>query len=187
MKVTYLEWTIKDDNNEEHKVKFKKEDQNRYIYLDNVIIETIPNDFHHSEFFNFEYNFKILNKNAKIIYRVSHPRNAPPIDLFIDGQNARAGGLKDCHVPKLPVYGIISLVLGFVLTFFIEMQVIKLKDLSYILWALLPIAPMMLLRILSNAPMSVKIPKPVAHMIRIIYQAFFVGGIAIMLWYLQTR
>ena len=69
MKTYIFEWTIKDDNGDDHLVKIKKEERNRYIYLDDIKIDMIPNDFYHSEIFNFEYNFSILNKNAKIIYR----------------------------------------------------------------------------------------------------------------------
>ncbi|MBR2466015.1 MAG: hypothetical protein IKB38_10700 [Clostridia bacterium] len=185
MKTYIFEWTIKDDNGDDHLVKIKKEERNRYIYLDDIKIDMIPNDFHHSEIFNFEYNFSILNKNAKIIYRVSS--NTNPIDLFIDGQNVDANGRKNCHVPKLPIYGIISLVLGFVLTFFIEMQVIKLNDPNYILWAICPWGPMLFLRMVINAPIIVQIPKPVAHIIRIIFQAFLVVVLGQMLWYLKTR
>lgn len=185
---TYIfEWTIKDDNGDDHLVKIKKESKNRYIYLDGIKIDMIPNDFCHSELFNFEYNFRIFNKNAKVIYRVNHRRNVSPIDLFIDGQNVQAGGRKNCHVPKLPIYGIISLVLGFILTFLIEIQVIKLNDPNYILWAICPIGPLLFLRILSNVPIIVQIPKPIAHILRIVYQAFFVGVLVLILWFLKTR
>ena len=185
MRTTCFEWTVKDDNGDERIVRFKKEEQNRYIYLDDVKIETIPNDLGHSDFFNFEYNFRILNKNAKIIYRLGGRIN--PIDLFIDGQNVQSGGRKDCNVPKLPVYGIISLFLGFILTFLIEMQVMKLNDFNYILLAICPIGILYFLRILSNAPIIVQIPKPVSHIIRIVYQAFFVGLLVLILWFLKTR
>ena len=185
MNAYIFEWTVKDDNGDDHLVKIKKESKNRYIYLDDIKIDMIPNDFSHSELFNYQYEFKVLGKDAKLIYRINLGRNSSPIDLFIDGQNVQADGRKNCHVPKLPIYGIISLVLGFILTFFIEMQVIKLNDPNYILWAICPWGPMLFLRMVINAPIIVQIPKPVAHVIRIMWQAICIGLLIFMLWILK--
>ena len=56
------EWTIKDDDENEHLVKLKRDGRDNLIYLDDVQIDAIPNDFHHSPIFNYEYNFEILGK-----------------------------------------------------------------------------------------------------------------------------
>lgn len=180
METTYFEWTVKDDNDDEHIVKIGREGRNRYIYLDDAKIETIPNDFHHSKLFNYQYEFKLLGKNAKITYRIG--KSPGHFSLHINGQNVIETGYRDCYTPKMPIYGIISLAVGWLLSIFIEIQIIKQKDPAYLLWAVCPYPPLFYLRKFSNIPLVVGLPKLGAHIGRIIMQAVCISFLVFILW-----
>lgn len=183
------EWTIKDDDENEHLVKLKRDGRDNLIYLDDVQIDAIPNDFHHSPIFNYEYNFEILGKKAKITYFVLQKRDKA-FDLYVNNKNVKDGGRENCIIPKLPIYGIISIVSALILTFFIEMEVMNQKRVlegpELVMWAITPCGCVMFLRYFANVPVREKIPTPVAHVFRIFMQAIFLGLLVFILWFLKS-
>ena len=70
MKKGITEWKVNDENFDQHTFMFEKNENGRFIYLDGVQIDAIPNERRYSELFNFEYRFKALGKECRIVNMV---------------------------------------------------------------------------------------------------------------------
>ena len=61
------EWTVTDSFSNTHIIKLKKEEVNRYIFFDGEHIGIIPNTSAYSELFGYEFYFKVLDMQCKIV------------------------------------------------------------------------------------------------------------------------